>query len=84
MRTFMTLTSRGDDKIKIYFREIRCKVVDWIQLGQGRFQRLALVNAAMNFEVSREFACIDSLHIFPSSCSEASSCPLTQELTLWR
>jgi hypothetical protein len=36
-------------------REIGYKFVDWIQLDQNRVQRRALVNTAMNFEVSGEF-----------------------------
>jgi hypothetical protein len=43
---------RGEDNIKMDFREIGWVGVDWIHLAQDRDQWRDLVNAVMNFRVS--------------------------------
>jgi hypothetical protein len=42
---------RWEDNIKIGFQEVRCGVMDWIELAQVRYRLQALVNAVMKFRV---------------------------------
>jgi hypothetical protein len=39
---------RWEDNIKMNLQEVRCGVMDWIELALGRDRLLALVNAVMN------------------------------------
>jgi hypothetical protein len=43
---------RWEDNIKMHLQEVRCGVIDWIQLAQDRDSRRKLVNAVMNFRVT--------------------------------
>jgi hypothetical protein len=43
--------NRWEDNIRMNFREIRCEVVDWINLVQDRNQWQADVNMVMNLQV---------------------------------
>jgi hypothetical protein len=38
---------RWEDNIKIGFQEVRCSVMDWIELAQDRESLQALVNKVM-------------------------------------
>jgi hypothetical protein len=40
---------RWEDNIKIYFREVECESMDWIELAQDRDRWWALVNKIVNF-----------------------------------
>ena len=40
---------RWEDNIKMDLQEVRCEVVDWIELAQDRDRWRALVDAVMNF-----------------------------------
>jgi len=42
---------RWEDDIKMDLQEVKCGVVDWIELAQGRDRWRALVNAVMNLRV---------------------------------
>jgi hypothetical protein len=44
-------TGRWEDYIKMNLREIGWDVMDWIDLAQGRDQRMTLVNTVMNLQV---------------------------------
>jgi hypothetical protein len=43
-----TIGGRSEDNIKFDLKEIECKGVEWIQMGQNRSQRWAFVNAVMH------------------------------------
>jgi hypothetical protein len=45
------LRRRWEDNIKMDLQEVRCGVMDWIELAQGRDMWRALVNAVMNLRV---------------------------------
>jgi hypothetical protein len=40
---------RWEDNIKAYLQEVRCGVMDWIELTQDRDSWRGLANAVMNF-----------------------------------
>jgi hypothetical protein len=40
---------RYEDNIKLYFKEIECEIVDWINLFQDRGRWRGFVNAVVNF-----------------------------------
>ena len=42
---------RWEDNIKIDLQEVRCVIMDWIELTQDRDRWRALVNAVMNLRV---------------------------------
>jgi len=42
---------RWEDNIKMDLQEVRCGVMDWIELAQSRGRWQALVNAVMNLQV---------------------------------
>jgi hypothetical protein len=42
---------RGEDNIKMDFKEIGSEVVDWIQLDHDRVQWRALMTTAMNLRI---------------------------------
>jgi hypothetical protein len=42
---------RWEDNIKVDLQEVGCVGMDWIELGQDRDVRRALVNAVMNVRV---------------------------------
>ena len=42
---------RWDDNIKMDVQEVRCRVMDWIELAQDRDSWRALVKVVMNFRV---------------------------------
>jgi hypothetical protein len=42
---------RWEDKIKVDLQEVRCGVMDWIELAQDRDRLRIIVNATMNFRV---------------------------------
>ena len=43
--------SRWEDNIKMDLQEVRCGVMDWIELAQDRDRWRALANAVMNLRV---------------------------------
>jgi len=45
----MRPTSRSEENIKMYLQEIRCEVVEWIQLVQDRSQWRALIKHYNDF-----------------------------------
>jgi hypothetical protein len=45
------LRLRWEDNIKMDHQEVRCGVMDWIDLTQDRDRCQALVNAVMNLQV---------------------------------
>ena len=44
-------TCRWEDNIKMYLQEVRCGVMDWIELFQDRDRWQALVDVVMNLQV---------------------------------
>jgi hypothetical protein len=42
---------RWEDNIKMDLKKLGCGCMDWIDLGQGRDRRRALVNAVIKFRV---------------------------------
>jgi hypothetical protein len=42
---------KWEDNIKGNLQEVGCRVMDWIELAQGRDRWRALVNAVMNLRV---------------------------------
>ena len=42
---------RWKDNNKLYLQEVRCRVIDWIELAQEWDRWRALVNAVMNLRV---------------------------------
>ena len=42
---------RWEDNIKMHLEEVRCEVIDWIELAQDRDSRRVFVDAVMNLPV---------------------------------
>jgi hypothetical protein len=51
-RSFGRPRCRWEDNIKMDIWEVRCRVMDWIELAQARDRWRALVNAVMNLRVT--------------------------------
>jgi len=58
--------SRWEDNIKLYFQEVGCEGMDWIELAQDRDRWRALVNAVMNLRVPQ------NARIFLAICKPVS------------